>query len=140
MTAKSHSLDKNKGLDLGAVDYIIKPFDFKELKSKISSILSVSDGQKNALIQSATIGIKNGHHFNGMNAPKISLNDKCQRLNLTTREAEIAKLIYNGKSYKDSADQLHISDKTVSRHVSNIYKKLGIKSKIEMIKKLDDAG
>ena len=39
LTAKSHSVDKVVGLELGADDYITKPFDTKELLARIRAIL-----------------------------------------------------------------------------------------------------
>ena len=63
--------------------------------------------------------------------------EKCKKLSFTVRESEVVILTIQGKSYKDTADRLYISEKTVSKHISNIYKKLGINSKIELMKKLD---
>ncbi|MFN8436723.1 MAG: response regulator transcription factor [Cytophagales bacterium] len=56
--------------------------------------------------------------------------------NLTDREVEIAKLIADGLSYKKIAENLFISDKTVKKHIENIYKKLRISSKMEVAKLL----
>jgi two-component system NarL family response regulator len=45
---------------------------------------------------------------------------------LTRREVEILRLIASGFANKQVAVRLHISDKTVRNHVSNIYEKLDI--------------
>lgn len=45
---------------------------------------------------------------------------------LTQRELEIVSLIARGKSNKDIAAKLYISEKTVKNHVSNILKKMGL--------------
>ena len=45
---------------------------------------------------------------------------------LTSREAEILRLIARGSGNHDIAAQLVISVRTVERHVSNIYLKLGL--------------
>ena len=52
---------------------------------------------------------------------------------VTPREKEIIKKLITGKSYQEIADELFISYPTVKSHVYNIYNKLGIKNKIEMI-------
>lgn len=39
LTAKDSSLDKVKGLDSGADDYVVKPFDFEELTARIRALL-----------------------------------------------------------------------------------------------------
>lgn len=52
---------------------------------------------------------------------------------LTEREYEIMKLIYEGNSYEEAAGQLYISKYTVKNHVHNIYEKLGVSNKSELI-------
>ncbi|MTI70601.1 MAG: response regulator transcription factor [Firmicutes bacterium] len=49
---------------------------------------------------------------------------------LTNREYEILSLIAKGLSNEDISNKLFISEKTVKRHISNLYKKLGVKDRI----------
>ncbi|MBA2607663.1 MAG: hypothetical protein H0U92_01830 [Actinobacteria bacterium] len=49
---------------------------------------------------------------------------------LSEREAEVLRLVASGLSNKEVAAQLHLSAKTVSRHVSNIFTKLGVSSRV----------
>jgi two-component system, NarL family, nitrate/nitrite response regulator NarL len=51
---------------------------------------------------------------------------------LTLREREIVSAIREGKSNKDIASKLSISEETVKRHLSNVYAKLGITSRLEL--------
>ena len=48
---------------------------------------------------------------------------------LTSREVEVLALIATGKTNRAIAESLRISDKTVARHVSNIFIKLGLSSR-----------
>ena len=48
---------------------------------------------------------------------------------LTSREVEVLRLVATGKTNRAIADDLVISEKTVARHVSNIFKKLRISSR-----------
>ncbi|MET1000843.1 MAG: LuxR C-terminal-related transcriptional regulator [Acidimicrobiia bacterium] len=48
---------------------------------------------------------------------------------LTARELEVLKLIATGQTNRDVADALYISDKTVARHLANLYVKLGVSSR-----------
>ena len=48
---------------------------------------------------------------------------------LTGREIEVLALVATGKTNRDIASALFISDKTVARHVSNIFIKLGVTSR-----------
>jgi len=50
-------------------------------------------------------------------------------LKLTPREIQIAALIREGRTTKDIAELLHLSDRTVTTHRDNIRKKLGLKQK-----------
>lgn len=52
---------------------------------------------------------------------------------LSARELQIAKLIAVGKSAKLIAQQLYISENTVKFHWKNIYRKLGIHNKLELV-------
>jgi ligand-binding sensor domain-containing protein/DNA-binding CsgD family transcriptional regulator len=52
---------------------------------------------------------------------------------LSDREQEIANLIMKGKSNKDIEDALFISINTVKSHVYSIYRKMGVKNRLEMI-------
>jgi DNA-binding NarL/FixJ family response regulator len=48
---------------------------------------------------------------------------------LTPREVEVLRLVASGHSNRAVAASLVISEKTVARHVANIYAKLGISSR-----------
>lgn len=52
------------------------------------------------------------------------------------RENDVIKLLTQGKSNKQIALELGISNRTVEFHLSNIYKKLGVKSRSEAILKV----
>jgi DNA-binding NarL/FixJ family response regulator len=51
---------------------------------------------------------------------------------LTTREIEIISAIKEGNSNREIAGKLAISEETVKRHLSNIYSKLGVSSRLEL--------
>ncbi len=52
---------------------------------------------------------------------------------LTKREIEVVKILVNGKSSRDSADELNISTYTLETHKKNIFRKLEINSIGELI-------
>jgi DNA-binding NarL/FixJ family response regulator len=51
---------------------------------------------------------------------------------LTSREVEIISAIKEGSSNREIASKLAISEETVKRHLSNIYGKLGVSSRLEL--------
>lgn len=66
----------------------------------------------------------------------VNINrDKAELLDLLTkREKEVFHCITEGMSNKDIADNLHISNKTVSVHRFNIMFKMGVKKPIDLLK------
>jgi DNA-binding CsgD family transcriptional regulator len=63
---------------------------------------------------------------------EINLDHFCERYGLSKREREILELLLKGKGNRDIEDLLFISYHTVKNHVSNIYGKLGIKSRNDL--------
>ncbi len=58
-----------------------------------------------------------------------------EKHNLSDRELEVLRLVSKGYTYEFIADQLFISTETVKKHISNTFKKLQVKNKIEAINK-----
>ncbi len=52
---------------------------------------------------------------------------------LSNREAEVAELVTKGLSNKEVANQLFVTEKTVKFHLTNIYKKMSLKSRAQLI-------
>jgi DNA-binding response OmpR family regulator len=56
LTARSEEVDKLLGLELGADDYITKPFSLRELVARIKVVLRRSKGQETSRQEEVTIG------------------------------------------------------------------------------------
>lgn len=52
---------------------------------------------------------------------------------LTVREREVMELVYNGFTNNDIAETLYISVNTVKKHIRNIYEKLDVSNRIELV-------
>jgi DNA-binding CsgD family transcriptional regulator len=50
---------------------------------------------------------------------------------LSTRQAEILKLIAAGKTTREIGHQLTLSERTIERHISDVYAKLGVRNRVE---------
>lgn len=102
-------------------------------RSAASDRLREIDAPLNALCQAAENALRTIIDFAGVAGarfPKISAAP------MSAREAEIANLAAMGLSDMNIAQRLHISEGTVGRHLNNIYRKLGLRSRLELIELL----
>ncbi len=75
--------------------------------------------------------------LNRVHSLEQQVESNCGKFHLTSRETEIVRLIIKGHSYKIIASDLNISEKTVAKHVSNIFAKVSATNKVELINKLE---
>lgn len=103
-----------KAVEIGVNGYILKDSESSELKKAIFSIIDGED-----YIQPSLIPL--------LNSKMIEKNEDEGKINnLTRRELEVLKLLAIGMYNKEIAEKLHISERTVKNHVSNIFKKLEV--------------
>ncbi len=110
-------------LKAGASGYLLKHTSLPDIKASIEMLL------KGGAPMSPQIARKVITHFNEQK-PK-----KNPESTLTDREQDIVTGLVDGLSYKMIADRYDISIDTVRAHVRNIYKKLHVNSKAEVIAK-----
>ncbi|MEX0724149.1 MAG: response regulator transcription factor [Gracilimonas sp.] len=110
-------------LKAGASGYLLKHTSLPEIKEAIENLL------KGGAPMSPQIARKVISHFNE-EAPQ-----KNEDSMLTNREQDIVNGLVDGLSYKLIADRFDISIDTVRAHIRNIYKKLHVNSKAEVITK-----
>jgi DNA-binding NarL/FixJ family response regulator len=106
----------------GASGYLLKHTSLPEIKEAIENLV---DG---GAPMSPQIARKVIQHFNKPVAEKPESD-------LTAREQDIVNGLVDGLSYKMIADRFDISIDTVRAHIRNIYKKLHVNSKAEVIAK-----
>lgn len=138
LSAKSTKLDRIDGLKLGAIDFIQKPFSMSELIQKVESILSNASKQKRAVLRSAFAAINIKNDLQSIGNDK-SFDQNCEFFRLTSRERDVAKLICTGYKYREIGDRLFISEKTVTKHAQNIFEKVSVSNKVELINKLENS-
>jgi DNA-binding NarL/FixJ family response regulator len=59
---------------------------------------------------------------------------------LTRRECEVLTLVADGRSNRQIGEELYISDRTVARHLTNIYNKIGVTSRTQAARYAIDRG
>lgn len=107
----------------GASGYLLKHTSLPEIKESIETLLN------GGAPMSPQIARKVIEHFQ---KPEPKKENKA---NLTPREQDIVTGLVDGLSYKMIADRYDISIDTVRAHIRNIYKKLHVNSKAEVIAK-----
>lgn len=101
LTAKQEEVDKVLGLELGADDYVVKPFSIRELTARIKAILrrngleSEAKGQNTIKIKDLTLDLD-----------KYSLQKDGKDINLTLREYELLKYLIERKGQVISREEL----------------------------------
>lgn len=115
----------------GARGYILKGADKAEV---LRTVTAVADGQAlfgPAIASRLTTFFKKGGQMETAVVPFPSLTD---------REREVLVLIAQGIKNNNIATRLHISGKTVSNHISNIFNKLQVADRAQVIVKAREAG
>jgi DNA-binding CsgD family transcriptional regulator len=57
---------------------------------------------------------------------------------LSPREREVARLAADGRTAREIAERLFISERTVETHLANVYAKLGLHSKVELVRRASE--
>lgn len=128
LTAKGEEIDKVLGLELGADDYITKPFSLRELLARIKAILRRSGMQSGNNQKEIIIGKLN------LNFAAFSANQDGQTIKLSHREFEVLQHLWDHRNETVSRYQLleriwGYQDKPTTRTVDNFILKL--RQKIE---------
>lgn len=114
-------------LEAGVKGYLPKNTTRNEL---IKAIISVYEGE--IYLNQTVSNVLSKSYFN----KKQNTHKKQNRVldSLTQREIEIVKLFAEGNSYKEIANKLFISNRTVESHKNNIMNKLQLKTIVDLTK------
>lgn len=115
----------------GSVGYLLKN-ERPEFIHK--TIVDVFNG---GALMSPGIALKAIQFLSGLPSEK-KVDDPMEKYHLSDRELEVLPLVAKGYTYEFIANQLFISTETVKKHISNIFRKLHVKNKVEAINKTRD--
>ena len=127
LTAKNMESDKIEGLELGADDYITKPFSIKELLARVSSVLRRYNINKENVENVLTVGSLN------VNLLKHEVFKGNEKIDLTLKEFELLKLLLESKGKVLSRNYLldkiwgydyYGETRTVDVHIRYLRKKI----------------
>ena len=135
VTAKGEEVDRVVGLELGADDYIVKPFGFRELLARIRAVMRrARPGSDRPQIHVGPLQVD-------VRARRATMDD--EPLNLTTKEFDLLALLASEPGDVVSRQRIlrEVWDtewfgptKTVDVHVASLRKKLGDAGWIETVR------
>lgn len=116
LTARDALLDKIKGLDTGADDYLTKPFEFTELLARVRSLMRRKGQTKEALIHIGDLEINTASHEVARGATPIKLSAR--------EYALLEYLAYNRDSVlsrTDIVEHIYNEDAEMDSNVVDVY-------------------
>lgn len=128
LTARGEEIDRVVGFELGAEDYVVKPFSMRELLLRIRAILKRLDGGEVPSASDVEFGdlrIDRGAHRVWVHGDEVAL---------TAIEFKLLVLLFDRRNRVQSRDALlggvwglenHVSTRTVDAHVKRLRQKLG---------------
>jgi two-component system catabolic regulation response regulator CreB len=141
LTARNVEIDKVTGLEMGADDYVVKPFSPRELTARVRAVL------RRSAESSAVIAVEVDPLIAGpftIDFPGWIISYRSEDLDLTRNEFKILSLLLKHPDQIFSREKLlalaweapeHRLDRTVDTHIKNIRAKLrGIDDQFELLK------
>lgn len=137
ITAKGDTVDKVKGLDYGADDYIVKPFDIEELLARLRALLRRNHQEQDNILYIGELEI---------NQEAFTVSFEGQPLELTKTEFELLRLLAANKNHVmtremilttiwgfDSEVETNVVDVYI-RYLRNKLKSVGYHKRIETVR------
>ncbi|MGE2337695.1 fimbria biosynthesis transcriptional regulator FimZ [Enterobacter hormaechei] len=119
LSSKSEAFYAGRAIRAGANGFVSKRKDLGEIYNAVEMILTGY-----SFFPSETFSFIN--HIGSRTGAAVDMP-------LSNREVTVLRYLANGLSNKEIADQLLLSNKTISAHKSNIFSKLGVQSIVELI-------
>jgi DNA-binding response OmpR family regulator len=129
LTARTNEVDRVSGLDLGADDYVTKPFSLRELAARVRAVLR----RRQQASAAGAVAIYRGKHLIA-DFEAVSIAVDGQPVRLTRREFELLKCLVENRNRVLSRDRLLervwgydrlIETRSVDVHIGRLRGKLG---------------
>lgn len=112
----------------GANGYLLKDEKTSTIIDYIQQLLEVGGAPMSPSIARKALSLLSRSNITENADVKYKVSDK-----LSERECDVLKLVVEGKDYKAIAEKLFLSTHTIRKHIANIYEKLHVSSKAQVI-------
>lgn len=128
LTARAEEIDRVLGLELGADDYMVKPFSPRELVLRIKAILRRGESQEDTSAAVLTVG----KIVVDRSRPKVTVN--AREVRLTAMELKLLVVLMERRGRMQSRERLlndvwdidaEVTTRTVDTHIKRLRQKLG---------------
>jgi phosphate regulon transcriptional regulator PhoB len=132
LTAKAEEVDRIVGLEMGADDYMVKPFSPRELVARVKAVLRRGQPQDQpALTQVGTLLVDEGKHLITIEGKAVDLTVKefdllCGLMKANGRVLNREQIMETVWGYANAVD---IESRTVDVHIRRLREKLGVEQK-----------
>jgi DNA-binding NarL/FixJ family response regulator len=126
LSASGEQDDVLDAVKAGATGYLVKSASRDEL---LSAVLRVAEGD--TVFTPGLAGLVLGEYRRLSDAPAQAGSDTPK---LTERETEVLRLVAKGLSYKQIAERLFLSHRTVQNHVQNTLRKLQLHNRVQLVR------
>ncbi|MFI0819177.1 response regulator [Streptomyces sp. NPDC021098] len=135
LSASGEHADVLEAVKSGATGYLVKSASTEELTDAVRRT-AVGD----AVFTPGLAGLVLGEYRRLASEPAPATADQPVAPQLTERETEVLRLVAKGLSYKQIAERLVISHRTVQNHVQNTLGKLQLHNRVELVRYAIEAG
>ena len=124
VTARSDLYDRVKGLDLGADDYITKPFEVSELEARVRALIRRSAGQARSIIEFSNLKL---------DLKRNTLTAQSQNVDISPRELNVLRVMLMAKGRIVSKSRIvdsvctfegNMTDNALEKVISRLRKRL----------------
>ena len=128
LSASGEQADVLEAVKAGATGYLVKSASRDEL---LDAVRRVSEGD--TVFTPGLAGLVLGEYRRLSDTPAAKTDDP-DAPRLTERETEVLRLVAKGLSYKQIAERLFLSHRTVQNHVQNTLRKLQLHNRVQLVR------
>jgi DNA-binding NarL/FixJ family response regulator len=128
LSASGEQDDVLQAVKAGATGYLVKSASRAEL---LAAVRRVAEGD--TVFTPGLAGLVLGEYRRLSDTPAAASSDP-DAPRLTERETEVLRLVAKGLSYKQIAERLYLSHRTVQNHVQNTLRKLQLHNRVQLVR------